>query len=487
MRLFPGRKAWVLILITITTLLLVTAVKVMAKGYIETKFKWEGDFDGEKALRTTVSQTLDWTGSLGSLEIPLELKAKINRPSDHSFSLEHGEVTVRPSALQLRCFSNMGFRSTLDPMRLLSSSRRVEGAGGFEVRAIVEPLSVRGLWINHIANVGDDGPLLLLDMSLDPGAREGRYRYLYLTHDSGWNWHHPQAGSYATRTLRQVHSLVGSWNTGRLGRFQAQVATLQGFDAKKAYRRDLNGFALLTRNEGRFADVDWSLELYGTGSGFVLATGDGDSPKPGRQGVGLRLRRSRHRDESLQLEVKHHRPSAQIAALPKDTPGYITGEDPYWQGEIKYRRRWRNSSHRLTLTLATGENVRNPKIAWETTWPGLNILIGGRYGGTSTSQAYGKLRLHPCVGAELRWDLERGWWRTAFELQDSAAGSRKPPRWTGKIVYKQRLQETYTYLSLEHKMEKGYWQIYWGVSDQGRLEWAWNKGPEVGIRLGRYF
>ena len=35
-RLFPGRKAWVLILITITTLLLVTAVKVMAKGYIET-------------------------------------------------------------------------------------------------------------------------------------------------------------------------------------------------------------------------------------------------------------------------------------------------------------------------------------------------------------------------------------------------------------------------------------------------------------------
>ena len=48
--------------------------------------------------------------------------------------------------------------------------------------------SGRGLWISEIENTGDNGPLFLLDISLPPIWNAGKYRYIYLSHDSGWQW-----------------------------------------------------------------------------------------------------------------------------------------------------------------------------------------------------------------------------------------------------------------------------------------------------------
>ena len=459
----------------------------IAKGWTEIEIQWLDDQESQQGSTLMVSQSLSWQGEPSVLPLSTSLQLKVGRVDDNGFLLEKGELVAKSIGYELRGFSNMGFRSTLDPMRLLSSSRRADPSGGFELRGEVGPVAARGLWVNQIANTGDDGPLLLLDMTLLPKGVGGKYRYLHLAHDSDWNWHHPQSGSYATRTARQIHSLVGSWNIGPTLRFSSQLTALTGFDVKKTYRRDLAGLAVLTRGEGALGDVRWSVDIYHTNPGFMLATGDANSLKPGRQGVGLGITQARHRDESLHIKMQHDEAVPELNALPIDTPGYTTDREPHSSGEMTYRRRWGDFNCRLGIKYETGEDVENPGVFWETSWLPKRVLVGGRYGGSGSPQVYGKVSLHPQLSVAARWDPSKAWWRTALQMQSPAPQPRAPARWIGEAVYKKRPAENYTYLSLQHKMEQGYWEISWGKSDQGRLDWAWGRSPQLSIRLGRYF
>lgn len=483
----PVRLSRVIVMM-IGALLLSSAYNVMAKasGWAEVEIEAKADPVGQASYTTTISHSVSWQSNSNQLRLPGELELKWSRKTEASFSLEKGELILKPADYELRLLQNMGFRSTLDPMRLLSSSRRASGASGLEFRGTFGPIFARGLWLSQVDNVGDDGPMLLLDMSLDTATRGGEYRYVYLQHDSGWNWHFPKTGSYVTRTARQIHSLMGSWNVVPRLEISAQMTALTGSDVRKTYRRDLQGFAVLLGAEGGRDGLDWSLDVYRTNQGFLLATGDADSPGAGRQGLRGHLVGRRHRDESFAIVVQHDIPVHKLETRQVDAPVQVLPKDPQSQMEITYRRRTDTLNYMLGLEWET--EARNPKILWETKWAQGRLEVGGRFGGTGNSQAYSRLSLHPLINTEVRWDPSRRLWRTAVRLQGLQSRLLgKETQWEGECVYKKRPGEAYTYLVLQHKMEKGYWEISWGYSDRGHLDWAWDEKPQINIRVGRYF
>jgi hypothetical protein len=472
------------------------AIMTKANGVTEIEIQWKADNPHKSGLASepdsslAITHSFRWRGLLGQLRLPAELELKWSKGTKDSFAIEQGQLILKPSDYQVRLFHNKGFRSTLDPMRLLSASRRADEASGLEIEGRLGPVSGRGLWLEEIDNVGDNGPLVLLDMSLSPVGRANqgsRYRYIYISHDSEWNWHFPQSGAYATRTSRQIHSLLGSWDLVPNARVSTQMAILAGLDARKTYHRDLQGFAVLSRGEGYWRSVNWLLDVYRTNPGFVLATGDTDSVGSGRQGVRARLTRSRHRDESLGLSIQYEMPVREVLHLPGEMPGYALHTEPYSEVGLTHRRRLGKFNYKLGLTWETGKEAQNPKVVCETNWLPWGLRIGGRWGGTSTSQLYGRLPLHRLAVAEARYDLTKGWWRTAIKVQGLESRISRNSRWQGEAVYKKRPGEAYTYLALQHKMEKGYWEISWGKADRGRLDWSWGAGPELSLRVGRYF
>ena len=460
-------------------------------GLAETKITWEShEPQGQESVpspKIALQQSLTWRWQPSNLPVSLGFYMNTRRSEDAAFMLDKGELTLNSSKYELRGFSNMGFGSTLDPMRLLSASRRADDALGFELKGTLEKASFRSLWLSEVANVGDDGPLLLLDMSLDSTVVPGKYRYLHIAHDSDWNWHHPRSGSYVTRTARQIHAIIGSWSLDRGLRVSGELATLRGFDVKKTYRRDLSGLAILVRGEGGLGDALWSLDLHRANPGFILATGDGDSLKPGREGVGLRITRARHRDESWRLHLAHDKAVQELSTLPLDTPGYVVDPMPRSLGAITYRRRWGNLSYRVGMEYERVAGPDKSDFFWELNYLPLKAQIGGKWSDNGSPQIYGKVSPHPQCTLNARWDMDKGWWRTALAVQSPSPKSRVQARWKGEAVYKKRPGEHYTYLSLQHKMDKGYWEIRWGKPDQGRLDWSWGMPPQVGLVLGRYF
>ncbi|NMB45903.1 MAG: hypothetical protein GX998_05760 [Firmicutes bacterium] len=459
----------------------------LARGWTELEIEWVGDENRQGDSSMELLHSLGWQGQPGQLKVPVELGLRWSKNKGDGLSLQKGELILKPAQCELRIFHDMGFRSTLDPMRLLSSVRRADGAGGLELRGTVGPASLRGLWLDQIDNIGDNGPLLLLDMSLGMPGKLGKYRYIYLSHDSDWQWHFPQTGAYATRTARQTHSLMGTWHVMESFRAFTQIAVLSGVDVRKTFSRDIQGFGILSGAEGRLWDLNWSADVYRTNPGFILATGDGDSPGGGRQGVRARVTRSRHRDESLRLTVRHDTPIAEVAQIPTELPGYVLSTESMSELDVTYRRRKEKFSYRIGLAWEAGTQLKHSKIVWETNWIPNRLQIGGRFGGTSSPQLYSRFSLHALVRADVRWDPAEGWWRTAIHMQGLQSRWQKQAEWQGQAVYKKRPGEAYTYLALQHKMEKGYWEISWGKPDQGRLDWSWGKKPQMNIRVGRYF
>ena len=495
---FTGRKGvdvpvrlgcYVVLVLSVTMVFYANVNIVEAKGSTEVEIQWKLNDVREKDSGLSLIHSLSWQGEPGHLSLPVELEISWRKAMGADFSLEKGQLILRPADCELRIFHDVGFRSTLDPMRLLSSSRRSEGASGLELNGSVGSVVARGLWLDEIDNIGDDGPLLLVDMSLDMKDRAGSYRYLYLSHDSDWQWHVPKTGAYATRTARQVHSLVGTWDLESAMRVSAQMAALTGLDQRKTYRRDLQGFAILSKGEGRFGSTNWWVDAYRTNPGFFLATGDADSPGAGRQGLRAGLASGRYRDRSFRIDIQHDRPIPELLQLQKEAPAHVAVVEPDSQVEMSYRRRTDSLSYRLGLGLAWEGNAmaRNPKIVWEANWLSRNLQIGGRLGGSGSSQIYSRFPLHPLVSGDVRWDPVKGWWRTALRLDglQSKHGEKSP--WQGEAVYKKRAGEAYTYVAVQHKMKQGYWAVIWGKSDRGRLDWAWDETPQISIRLGRYF
>lgn len=350
------------LLVSVVIMLVTYAEMVTAEGWTEVEIQWKADETREEGSKVLVAHGFSWQGELGQLRLPIELELKWNKAPEAYPVLEKGQATLRLADYELRVFHDMGFRSTLDPMRLLSSSRRADAASGLELKGRLGPVSGRGLWLNAIDNIGDNGPLFALDMSLDGLDRAGKYRYVYLSHDSDWNWHFPKAGAYPTRTARQVHSLIGTWDLTAV-RVSAQVATLMGFDVRKTYRRDLQGFAVLSRGQGRFPSADWSIDVYQSNAGFLLATGDSDSLGAGRQGLRARLTRNPHRDESFRIEVEHDRAVPELIGLQSEVPDHGVSVEPSSQVEVTYRRRRQVLSYRLGVEWKGGNNdaeTKNP-------------------------------------------------------------------------------------------------------------------------------
>jgi hypothetical protein len=91
------------------------------------------------------------------------------------------------------------------------------------------------------------------------------------------------------------------------------------------------------------------------------------------------------------------------------------------------------------------------------------------------------------AAADVRWQPAEACWRLGIEIDGAKSPWERLAQWTGEFVYKKRPGETYTYLGVRHKMEQGYWEVAWGRSDQGRLDWYWQEEPQISIRLGRYF
>ena len=479
----------VVLVMSISIVFCANTQMVQAKGSTELEIQWKAHKAGERDSSLFLTHSFSWQGELGYLNLPTELEMKWGKAMGADLSLEKGELILRPLQYELRIFHDMGFRSTLDPMRLLSSSRKSEAASGLELKGSLNHISARGLWLDEIDNVGDDGPLLLLDMSLYVKDRASSYRYLYLSHDSDWKWHFPKAGTYATRTARQVHSLVGTWSPKPAIRVSTQIATLTGFDVRKNYRSDLQGFAVLSKGEGRIGSINWWVDGYRTNPGFSLATGDADSPGAGRQGLRAGLTINRYRNESFRMDVQHDKPTVDLLRLEKEVPSHVVAAKPKSQVEMTYRHRTDILSYRLGLNFnwECGALTRNPKIIGEANWLPRNLRMGGRYGGAGNSQIYSRFPLHPLLDGEVRWDPTQGWWRMGLQMQGLQSKIWQESHWQAEVVYKKRPGETYTYMILQHKMKQGYWAAIWGKSDRGRLDWSWGETPNVSIQIGRYF
>lgn len=479
-----------ILLMLMTIGYLAVTVGAAGSGSAETKVTWASPEPHAQVStqnpKMTIQQSLTWQGQSSNVPVSLGFHIKAKRSSDQALTLDQGELKLGSAGFALRGFSNKGFGSTLDPMGLLSASRRADDAFGLELRGTLGKASVRSLWVSEVANVGDDGPLFLLDMTLDAATVPGKYRYLHINHDSDWSWHHPKSGSYATRTSRQIHAISGTWRTRGGLRLSSELASLRGFDVKKTYKQDLAGLAFFARGEGRLGDALWSLDLHRANLGFMLATGDGDSLKPGREGIGLRITRARHRDESLKMHLAYDKAVRELSPLPEATPGYVIDPTPRLLGAITYRRRRGNLNQRVGIEyerVAAGKS----DVFWEMNYVPLKAQLGGRWSTSGSAQIYGKVTPHPQCALSARWDPDRGSWRTALTVESPSPKPQAPARWKGEAVYKKRPGEHYTYLSLQHKMDRGYWEVRWGKSDQGRLDWSWGRPPEVSILLGRYF
>ena len=166
------------VVVVLSCLLLFTmgdAIMTKAKGLTEIEVQWQApnksDLASGRDSSIVITHSLGWRGPLGQLRLPTELELKWSKSTEDSFVIEQGELVLKPSDNRVRLFHGKGFRSTLDPMRLLSSSRRADEASGLELEGMLGPVSGRGLWLEEIDNVGDNGPLLLLDMSLSPTGR----------------------------------------------------------------------------------------------------------------------------------------------------------------------------------------------------------------------------------------------------------------------------------------------------------------------------
>ncbi|NLY31046.1 MAG: hypothetical protein GX047_10520 [Firmicutes bacterium] len=456
-----------------------------ARGRVDMEISWPKEaWDDEPGFR--IVQEVSWQGQVGHLRLPAAFELKLEKEAGDNLALEKGQLNLRPGDAELRMFHNVGFRSTLDPIRLLSSSRRAEGAKGIELSGRFGSWSGRGLWVSEIENTGDNGPLFLLDMSLPPMGSSGKYRYIYLSHDSGWQWRYPKSGPYATRTARSVHSLMGTWTLGSSLRLSSQAAVLQGFDVTRTYRRDLQGLAVISRMEGPLGTLNWGMDIYRTNPGFLLATGDSDSLDPGMSGLGIRLAKSR-RDQSLRLSLRYEQPVPEARDLEHAAEAAVKGADPRSEAELTYRRRLDFLTYRLGFGWERESNRDTFQITWDTNWPSRRLQVGGRLGGENPAQIQSRMELHPMVTADFRWQPVEACWRSRFKIDGAKSPWQKLTPWEGEIIYKKRPGETYTYLAVRHKMEQGYWEAAWGKSDQGRIDWYWQEEPRISIKVGRYF
>ncbi|MGI6567041.1 MAG: hypothetical protein GX341_09740 [Firmicutes bacterium] len=457
--------------------------RAAARGEAELEVSWLPGSGGESL---NIVKSLSWQGQIGRLRLPAAVELKLGKAVQGSFTFEKGQLSLHRGDMELRLFHNAGFRSTLDPIRLLASSRRKEGAGGIELHGRLGRWAGRTLWISEIENTGENGPLLLLDVSLAAGESARRYRYIYLSHDSGWQWRFPKAGPYAVRTARDIHSLTAAGAVGSNTRILGQAAVLRGLDVTRTYRRDLEGLAAMLRLEGLFGSWNWGMDVYRTNPGFLLATGDSDSLGPGLSGMGIRLGRRRS-DQSLQLSLGHEQPVAELEELISTAGAGLRRTEPYSQAQVTYRRRLDALNYRLGLGWEQGSSQDGLWVSWETSWPPRRLQVGGRLGGSSPAQVKSRLQVHPMAAADVRWQPAEACWRLGIEIDGAKSPWERLAQWTGEFVYKKRPGETYTYLGVRHKMEQGYWEVAWGRSDQGRLDWYWQEEPQISIRLGRYF
>ena len=72
-------------------------------------------------------QGISWQGRVGRLRLPAAHELKLVKAAADSPKLDRAQLKVRPAGMEVSIFHNAGFRSTLDPIRLLASSRRAEG------------------------------------------------------------------------------------------------------------------------------------------------------------------------------------------------------------------------------------------------------------------------------------------------------------------------------------------------------------------------
>ncbi|HHV93818.1 MAG TPA: hypothetical protein GXX47_04680 [Firmicutes bacterium] len=472
--------------LTLGLLSLADVKAVSAKGLVELEIS--RPTEPQDGAGVEFVQGISWQGRVGRLRLPAALELKLVKAAADSPKLDRAQLKVRPAGMEVSIFHNAGFRSTLDPIRLLASSRRAEGAAGVELNGTFGRWSGRGLWISEIENTGDNGPLFLLDISLPPIWNAGKYRYIYLSHDSGWQWHYPKSGPYATRTARQVHSLLGTWPLGRNLRVSGQAAVLKGFDVTRKYRRDLEGLAVISRIEGLVGSLNWGLDAYRTNPGFLLATGDSDSLGPGVAGLAVRLNRSPHRDESLRLSFGVEQPVPEFQELMRlEEADAVKIPGPRSEAELTYRRRLQLFTYRLGFGWEREAGQNSIQITWDTNWPSWKLRVRGRLGGSNPAELQSRVQPLPLVTLDLRWQPTEACWRTGIKVDGAKSPWHWLVRWEGEIIHKQRPGETYTYAAVRHKMEQGYWEVAWGKSDQGRLDWYWQERPVLSIKVGRYF
>ena len=475
-----NKALWAAIFVLFVVNSLISPAAAEQTGFAETTATWM-----TKERETVLLQTLGWRGHPFQLPIDLDFEIQVRRDSSASLSLEQGELVCGVSNYEIRGFTNMGFASTLDPLRLLAASRRAEDFFGLEFKGSLKNVGMRGLWMNEVANVGDDGSLLLLDLSLEPAVVWGDYRYLYITHSSDWHWHHPKSGSYATKTEREIHALVARWNATKRVQLLGEVAHLSGLDVHKTYKQELTGLTALVRGEISLNSGFCVIDLHKTAPGFVLATGDENSPKAGHEGVSLQIGSQPRGASAWKVKLDYHRPSRESADSSKSSLGYRIDPKDYTVGEITYRRRFDEFSHGVGAEYKVIGSDKIPKVFWEGNWRPFQLQLGGQWkGGTAGSWGvYGKMAPHPKINLGVRRDVTKDWWRTNLTFTQDAGES----VWQCEAVYKKRPEQHYTYLALQHKMDKGYWEIRWGKSDHGHLEWAWNAPQQISISWGRYF
>ena len=161
--------------------------------------------------------------------------------------------------------------------------------------------------------------------------------------------------------------------------------------------------------------------------------------------------------------------------------------EPRSEVGLTFRRRLPLLTYRLGLGWERDSSQDSLEIIWDTNWPSRRLQLGGRLGGKNPAQLQSRLQLHPMVTADIRWQPAEACWRSGVKIDGAKSLRQRLMPWEGEIIYKKRPGENYTYLALRHKMEQGYWEVAWGKSDQGRVDWYWQEEPRISIKVGRYF